>query len=162
MAARQEATPTRAADILGLVVFGALVAIAALIGGLAAAGSSAEYDALEQPVWAPPSWLFTPVWTILYIAIAVAAWLVWRRAGVSWPLLPWIIQLVLNAAWTPLFFGMGEYGWAAVEITVMWLAIGATVFAFWRVHRGAALLMIPYWVWVTYAGALNVAIWSLN
>lgn len=163
MSARRGAPAAdRTRDLLGLLVFGAAVALAALVGGLAAAGSSAEYASLDQPAWAPPSWLFTPVWSVLYVTIAIAGWLVWRRVGSSRPLLPYAIQLVLNAAWTPLFFAAGAYGWAAIEITVLWFAIGATVLAFWRVHRAAAALLLPYWAWVTFAGALNVAIWWLN
>lgn len=156
------AVADRTRDLLGLAVFAAAVVLAAVVGGIAAAGSSAEYAELEQPAWAPPDGVFTPVWTVLYVTIALAGWLVWRRAGISRPLAPYAAQLVLNAAWTPLFFGVGAYGWAAIEIVVLWLAIGATVLAFWRVHRPAALLLLPYWAWVTFAAALNIAIWWLN
>ena len=106
--------------------------------------------------------MFGPVWTVLYIAIAVAGWLVWRRVGWGPALAVYAVQLALNAAWTPLFFGAGAYGLALVEILVMWLAIGATVVLFWRVSRPAALLLVPYWAWVTFATALNFAIWRLN
>jgi translocator protein len=159
---QQAPAADRTKDLVGLLGFGAAVALAAVVGGLAAAGSSAEYAALDQPAWSPPSWLFTPVWTVLYVTIAVSGWLVWRRVGFSRPLLPYAIQLVLNAAWTPLFFGAGAYGWAAIEIIVLWFAIGVTVLVFWRVHRVAALLLLPYWAWVTFAAALNIAIWWLN
>lgn len=163
MSARQEhASGNRVRDLLGLAGFGIAVLIAAVLGGLAAAGASADYAALEQPAWAPPDWVFTPVWTVLYVAIAVAGWLVWRQEGFARPLVPYAIQLVLNAAWTPLFFAANSYGWAAIEIVALWIAIGVTVVAFWRVHRAASLLLIPYWAWVTFAGALNVAIWWLN
>jgi|SRR5690606_6419969 len=164
MAIRPESPPERdrRTDLLGLLGFGLAVAVAALLGGLAASGSSAEYAALEEPFWAPPDWLFSPVWTALYVTIAVSGWLVWRRIGLGRPLIPFAIQLVLNAAWTPLFFGLGEYGLAAIEIIVLWFAIGATVWAFWRVHRAAAMLLLPYWAWVTFATALNVSIWWLN
>lgn len=154
--------PGRLPDLVGLLVFGAIVAVVAVVGGFAAAGSGQEYAALEQPAWAPPSWLFSPVWTVLYVTVAVAGWLVWRRTGVSAPLVPYAVQLVLNAAWTPLFFGAGAYGAAAGEIVLLWVAIGVTVLAFGRVHTGAAWLLVPYWAWTTYAAALNVAIWSLN
>jgi translocator protein len=164
MSAQQSAStsPDRVNDLLGLVAFGLAVAAAAVVGGLAVAGSTAQYAALDQPAWAPPDWLFSPVWTALYVMIAVSGWLVWRRIGIGWPLIPFAVQLVLNAAWTPLFFGLGEYGLAAVEIIVLWVAIGVTVYAFWRVHRIAALLLLPYWAWVSFATALNIAIWWMN
>jgi benzodiazapine receptor len=147
---------------LALALFGLASFGAAAIGGLSVAGAREQYQQLERPVWAPPSWLFGPVWTVLYIAIAVAGWLVWRRVGWGPALAVYAVQLALNAAWTPLFFGAGAYGLALVEILVMWLAIGATVVLFWRVSRPAALLLVPYWAWVTFATALNFAIWRLN
>ncbi len=145
-----------------LAAFGLAAFVAAAIGGLGVAGTSGEYNGLEQPAWAPPSWLFGPVWTVLYVMIAVAGWLAWQRAGFTRPLWFYAAQLVLNAIWTPLFFGAGQYGLAFADIAVLWVLIGATVLTFWRVHRGAALLLLPYWAWVTYASALNLAIWQLN
>lgn len=153
---------SRWSDLAGLAVFGACVAAAALVGVLAVSGTRAEYESLQQPAWAPPSWLFGPVWTALYAMIAVAGWLVWRRTGFTAATGLYAAQLVANAVWTPLFFGAGAYGWALVDIVVLWLLIAATVALFWRVHRVAAALLIPYLVWVTYAAALNGAIWSLN
>lgn len=147
---------------LALLGFGLAVFVAAAIGGLGVAGTSAEYQNLEQPSWAPPSWLFGPVWTVLYVMIALAGWLAWRRAGFTLPLWLWSAQLLLNAIWTPLFFGAGQYGLAFADIAVLWLLIGATVLVFWRVRRSAALLMLPYWAWVSFASALNLAIWQLN
>ncbi|MDT0529929.1 TspO/MBR family protein [Micromonospora sp. DSM 115977] len=145
-----------------LLGFGAAVFVAAAIGGLGVQGTSAEYASLEQPAWAPPSWLFGPVWSLLYAMIAVAGWLVWRRVGFGPALWAWVAQLVLNALWTPLFFGAGRYGLAFAEILLMWVAIGVTVALFRRVSRPATLLMLPYWAWVTFAAALNFAIWRLN
>ncbi|WP_341717311.1 TspO/MBR family protein [Micromonospora sp. FIMYZ51] len=145
-----------------LAGFAAAVLVAALVGNLAASNSSAEYARIELPAWAPPSWLFGPVWTILYVAIAVAGWLAWRRVGFGPALVAWVVQLVLNAAWTPLFFAANRYGLAFAEIVLLWLAIGATVLLFWRASRPAALLMLPYWAWVTFAAALNFAVWQLN
>jgi tryptophan-rich sensory protein len=146
--------------VLGL--FGVASFVAAAVGALGVAGTREEYQRLEQPGWAPPSWLFGPVWTVLYILIAVAGWLVWRRVGWGPALTAFAIQLALNAAWTPLFFGAGAYGLALAEIIVMWLAIGATILLFWRASRPAAVLLVPYWAWVTFATALNFAIWRLN
>jgi tryptophan-rich sensory protein len=146
----------------GLLPFAAAVAAAALIGGLGVAGTAAEYQNLEQPSWAPPSWLFGPVWTVLYAMIAVAGWLVWRRTGWNRALTVYAVQLVLNALWTPIFFGFGRYGLALVDIVAMWLLIGATIFLFRPISRTAAWLLVPYWAWVTFATALNAAIWSAN
>ncbi len=155
-------TRRRGGDLRGLLAFGAAVAVVALIGSLAAGASAAEYATLRRPSWAPPSWLFAPVWTALYVTIAVAGWLVWRRAGVVRAHAPYVVQLLLNAAWTPIFFGAGAYGLAALEIVVLWCVVAVTVVAFWRRDRLAGGLLLPYWAWVTYATALNVAVWSLN
>jgi len=157
------AHPTRTPSTwLGLAGFGAAVAAAALIGGLGVAGTSAEYQSLNQPSWAPPSWLFGPVWTVLYALMAVAGWLVWRRVGWTAALTVYAAQLVLNAAWTPVFFGAGRYGLALVDIVLLWFLIGATVWLFRPVSRVAAALLLPYWAWVTFATALNAWIWSHN
>ena len=146
----------------GLAGFGLAVAVAALVGALAVTGTTSEYASLDRPSWAPPSWLFGPVWTVLYGMIAVAGWLVWRRVGVDRVLAPYLVQLVLNAAWTPIFFGAGRYGWALVDIVALWVTIGVTAIGFRRVHKAAAWLLVPYWIWVTYATALNAAIWLMN
>jgi benzodiazapine receptor len=145
-----------------LAGFALAVFVAAAIGGLGVAGTSQEYASLRQPGWAPPSWLFGPVWTVLYAMIAVAGWLVWRRAGFGPALWLWTAQLVLNAIWTPLFFGAGQYGLAFADIAVLWLLIGATIVAFRPIRPVAALLLVPYGLWVTYASALNLAIWLMN
>ncbi|MET7751213.1 TspO/MBR family protein [Micromonospora sp. NPDC005367] len=145
-----------------LLGFGAAVALAATVGVFGVRGTSAEYAALDRPSWAPPGWLFGPVWTLLYVLIALAGWLAWGRVGFGAAFWAWAVQLVLNAAWTPLFFAARRYGSAFAEIVVMWLAIALTVLLFARVSRPAALLMLPYWAWVTFAAALNFAIWQLN
>ncbi|MEU5548949.1 MULTISPECIES: TspO/MBR family protein [unclassified Micromonospora] len=145
-----------------LAGFAAAVIAAAVIGNLAAVGAADEYRSVEQPSWAPPSWLFGPVWTLLYVTIALAGWLVWRRVGFGPAVLAWVVQLALNAAWTPLFFGAGRYGLAFAEIVLLWLAIGVTVLLFRRVSTAAAVLLLPYWAWVTFAAALNYSIWQLN
>jgi tryptophan-rich sensory protein len=147
---------------LGLAGFGLAVLCTAVVGGLAASGSKAEYAALDRPGWAPPSWLFGPVWTTLYVLIAVAGWLAWKRTGWTPALTVYAAQLVLNAAWTPLFFAAGQYGLALTEIVVLWALIAATVVLFWRVSRLAAALLVPYLAWVSFATALNAAIWWAN
>ncbi len=151
--------------VAGLAVFGVAAAAAAVTGSLAAISAADRYGALAQPAWAPPAWLFGPVWTVLYVSIAVAGWLVWRKAGwtgARTALTVFAVQLVLNALWTPLFFGAGLFGVAFGEIVLLWLAIVATVVLFARHSRPAALLLVPYLAWVTFASALNLAIWVLN
>ncbi len=157
-------TTTRSpgAQALGLAGFAAAVTLAAVIGALGVPGTESEYANLDQPSWAPPSEVFGPVWTVLYATIAISGWLVWRSAGWSWPLGVYTAQLVLNAAWTPLFFGAGRFDLAMVDITLLWILIGLTIFGFWRLVRSAALLLVPYWMWVTFAAALNWSIWRLN
>ncbi|GIJ24352.1 TspO/MBR family protein [Micromonospora lutea] len=145
-----------------LAGFALAVLAVAVFGNLAGAGASDQYATIDRPAWSPPSWLFGPVWTVLYVMIAVAAWLVWRRVGFGAALGAWAVQLVLNAAWTPLFFAGDRYGLAFIEIILLWLAIGATVLLFARASRLAAALLLPYWAWVTFAAALNYSIWQLN
>ncbi|MDA0632180.1 tryptophan-rich sensory protein [Nonomuraea sp. MCN248] len=147
---------------VALPVFLVVVALVAVLGSLSASDSAAEYLSLRRPAWAPPQWLFGPAWTVLYILIAVAGWLTWTARGWSPAMTLYAIQLVLNAAWTPLFFAAGWYGVAFAEICLLWVTIAATIAAMWRIRRPAALLMAPYLLWVTYAGALNFAIWQLN
>lgn len=144
-----------------LLVFVALVVAAAAFGGVFQPG--AWYAGLRKPPLTPPNWVFGPAWTILYLAIAVAGWLVWlarRRVGV--PLLLWGAQLTLNAMWSYLFFGMQRPGLALVEIAVLLVLILATTDAFFRVRRLAGLLFVPYALWVCFAAYLNAGLWLLN
>lgn len=123
------------------------------------------YAQLNKPTWNPPGWVFGPVWTLLYSMMAVAAWLVWKQGGFTSqrrPLGIFLGQLALNAAWSPLFFGLHEPGIAFVEIVLLWLAIVATMAAFHRVNRTAAGLLLPYLAWVTFAAFLNFTLWRLN
>lgn len=149
-------------SLLVLLGYAAAVTLAAGIGGVAASRSRETYQQLEQPPFAPPGWLFGPVWTVLYACIAVAGWLVWRRVGFDRSMAPYAVQLVLNAAWTPLFFAAGWYAAALVEIVVLLVAIGVTVAMFARRSRPAALLLLPYAAWVAFATCLNAGIWWLN
>ncbi|MFT9792460.1 TspO/MBR family protein [Mycobacteroides abscessus subsp. abscessus] len=137
---------------------------AAGVGGLASANAAAQYGVLAQPSWAPPAWVFGPVWTVLYVLMGVAAWLVWRtRPPVpASALTAYGIQLVLNALWTPLFFGLGWRGAALAEIAVLWIALLVTIALFWVRSRAAAVLLLPYLVWTTFAACLNFAVWQLN
>jgi benzodiazapine receptor len=123
------------------------------------------YSRLAKPSWTPPNWLFGPVWSVLYVAMAVAAWLVWRRLGIrgaAVPLAVFAVQLVLNAVWSWLFFGLHRPGLAFAELVLLWLAILLTLVVFWRRSTLAGALMLPYLAWVTYAASLNLGLWLLN
>jgi translocator protein len=123
------------------------------------------YAALRKPSWNPPAWIFGPVWSALYAMMGVAAWLVWKQGGFTTqrrPLSLFFLQLALNAAWTPLFFGLHWLGAALGEITCLWLAIAATLAAFRRVSRPASWLLAPYLAWVSFAALLNFTLWRLN
>lgn len=123
------------------------------------------YAALRKPAWNPPGWVFGPVWTLLYSMMAVAAWLVWRRGGWRMQRLPltwFLVQLALNAAWTPIFFGLHRPGLAFADIVLLWLAIVGTIISFKRVQRGAAWLLAPYLAWVSFAAFLNFTLWRMN
>jgi translocator protein len=123
------------------------------------------YAGLAKPGFTPPGWVIGLVWLILYTTMAVAAWRVWRPggfAGARAALTLFLIQLVLNAAWTYVFFGLHSPGLALVEIMLLWAAILLTLLAFRKKDRAAAGLMLPYWLWVSFAAWLNFSIWRLN
>lgn len=122
----------------------------------------AWYIGLNKPVWNPPSWLFGPAWTLLYTLMAVAAWLVWKRVGFSRSLGLYFVQLAFNAAWTPIFFGAHQLGWALIEILIMWIMILLTLLSFSRVNPTAGWLFAPYLAWVSFASFLNFTLWRLN
>jgi translocator protein len=146
-----------------LVIFLVVAFAAAAIGAAFPPGD--WYAGLVKPSWNPPSWLFAPVWTALYVMMAVTAWLVWRQGSapaVRAALFAWVVQLALNAAWSWLFFGLHRPGLAFAELVVLWLAILVTVVLAWRVAPTAGALLLPYLAWVTFAGMLNVTLWRLN
>jgi tryptophan-rich sensory protein len=152
-------------QILGLVFWLALVFAAAAIGAVASVDAGAFYAQLVRPDWAPPSWVFGPAWTVLYLLMGIAAWLVWRVDGyraVRGALVLFLVQLALNALWSWLFFGWHRGAWAFVDILILWALIVATLIAFWRVRRLAGVLLLPYLLWVSFASLLNYAIWQLN
>lgn len=123
------------------------------------------YADLHKPLWNPPAWVFAPAWTLLYVMMAVAAWLVWRECGWKahrWALGLFVLQWLLNALWTPLFFGMHRPGLAFAEIIVLWCVLAATLVSFWRVRRAAGVLLMPYLAWVSFAATLNLTIWRMN
>lgn len=165
MPASEPATspPSLVRRVLALIGWLLLCFAAAAFGGLFMPGD--WYAGLKKPSWNPPGWVFGPVWTTLYVMMAVAAWLVWKHGGFAVqrrPLMLFLVQLVLNAAWTPLFFGMHQPGLAFAEIVLLWLAIVATFAAFRSVTRTAAWLLAPYLAWVGFAAALNFTLWRLN
>jgi tryptophan-rich sensory protein len=151
---------------VGLGVSLAICFGAAGLGSLLTKPSiSGWYSVLRKPSWTPPNWLFGPVWSALYLGMAIAAWLVWRRAGVSAAKLAltlFALQLVLNVGWSAIFFTLHIPGFAFAEIVLLWLLILATAASFWPVSRAAGWLMVPYLSWVGFAAALNCAIWRLN
>ncbi len=152
----------RPASSLGtLLLFFAAVAAVAALGAQFTPG--AWYSALDKPSWTPPSAIFAPVWTLLYAAMAVAGWRIWRvesaRRQAAMALF-WS-QLLLNGLWSWLFFGLHAIGWALLDLAVLWLVVGATTWLFFRLDRWAGMLFIPYFLWSGYALALNAAIWWL-
>jgi tryptophan-rich sensory protein len=150
-------------EIIGALFWLALTFGAAFIGSRFL--PDAWYAGLKKPPWNPPNWLFAPVWTLLYMMMAGAAWLVWKQHGVQGAALPltlFILQLALNCAWTWLFFGRHRPGSALVDIGVLWLVLLATVVTFWGLQPLAGQLLIPYLLWVTFATVLNFAVYRLN
>ncbi|GAA1502865.1 TspO/MBR family protein [Nocardioides humi] len=156
------ASPSPAREWLALLPFAAAVAVVAVLGGLAASSSGETYRSLDLPVFAPPAWVFGPVWTVLYVLIAVAGWLAWRAGAGALGVGAWVVQLLLNLAWTPLFFAADRYGWALVDIVALLAAIVVVIVLFARVARAAAWLLAPYLLWVGFATALNAGILALN
>jgi tryptophan-rich sensory protein len=151
---------------IGLIVLIILCFGIAALGGLTTTPSIPNwYAGLAKPTWTPPGWIFGPVWSILYLSMAVAAWLVWRKSGLQGAAMPmafFAIQLFFNAAWSWLFFGLHNCGAAFIDILLLWTAIAATTVAFWRRSLLAGLLFVPYLGWVSFAAVLNFAIWRLN
>lgn len=154
-----------ARPILALAGFIALTLAVSAIGARATLPEiPGWYAQLAKPSFTPPNWVFGPVWTTLYILMAIAAWLVWRTQAPARTraLTIWGAQLVLNLAWSLLFFGAHRIGLALADVVLLMLAIAATILAFWPLSRVAALLLVPYLAWVGYASALTFAIWRLN
>ena len=169
---RSTGTTGRATSVLVLIAFIAISFAVAALGSVATAGNvDGWYADAAKASWNPPNGIFGPVWTILYTAISVAAWLVWRerhRVNVRPALTLYVVQLVLNALWTPVFFGLYPY----IGTPALWIALGIivaldvavllTMLRFWRVSRVAAWILVPYWAWVLFATTLNAALAALN
>lgn len=122
----------------------------------------AWYAGLEKPPFNPPDWVFAPVWTLLYLAVAVAGWRIWRMRGTGGAMTAWWLQLGLNFLWTPVFFGLHEIGWALAIILALLATIAVFVRLAWDRDRPAALLFLPYGAWVAFATLLTASIWWLN
>ena len=161
-AAASRSTLNQAAGLVGWLV---LTFLAAAVGAAASAHAGAFYGQLARPSWAPPGWLFGPVWSALYLLMAAAAWLVWRRSarhGAALALGLFVVQLGANALWTWLFFVWNQGAWAFIEVLLLWALIALTAVAFRRHSTLAAALLLPYLAWVTFAAALTWATWRMN
>jgi tryptophan-rich sensory protein len=156
------AVPQQVAGLAGWI---AVTAVAATFGTIASLDAAAFYAQLARPSWAPPAGWFGPVWTTLFVLMAVAAWRVWRRDGFAaarGALTLYAIQLCLNALWSWLFFGWHRGAGAMIDIVALWLLIVATMRAFAAHDRVAPWLLAPYLAWVSFAAALNFAVWRMN
>ena len=152
-------------QIAGLVAWLVVAFVAAGVGSAASLQAAPFYADLVRPDWAPPSAVFGPVWTILYALMGVAAWLVWRVGGfraARAALTLFLVQLAVNALWSWLFFGWRQGALAFADIVLLWGLIVATLVAFWRIQPLAGALLVPYLLWVSFAAALNHAVWQLN
>lgn len=152
-------------QILGLAGWLCICFAAAALGAVASAQAGTFYQSLVRPDWAPPGWLFGPVWTVLYVLMALSAWLIWRESGFrksGATLYLFLFQLSVNALWTWLFFVWHQGGLAFAEILLLWFLILVTARLFWRRSRGAGVLLLPYLAWVSFASVLTWALWRGN
>lgn len=152
-------------QLFGLIVWLALAFAAAAVGAFASVNASSFYFQLNQPEWAPPAFVFGPVWTVLYAMMGISAWLVWRSGGFKEhgvALTLFLVQLVVNGTWSWLFFGFRLGALAFVDILLLWFLIAGVLYLFWRASLVAGVLLIPYLFWVTFAAYLNFTIWQLN
>lgn len=157
--------PTIGAQASAFIVALGVTYSAAALGALASVQARSFYAELIRPEWAPPGWLFGPVWSALYTLMAISVWLVWRSAGWRAARLAvglFVVQLLANALWSWLFFAWRLGAAAFIDVLLLWGLILATAVAFWRVNRLAAALLAPYLAWVTFASALTWAIWRAN
>ena len=159
------ASQSKQRQILGLIGWLVVSFAASAVGAVASIQAKSFYSQLAQPAWAPPPWLFGPVWTVLYALMAIAAWLVWRSGGFRTNRIAlsfFLVQLALNALWSWIFFAWHRGALAFADIVLLWVLIVATLVFFWRVRPLAGALLIPYLLWVSFASVLNYALWQLN
>lgn len=160
---RLEPRMHRARDLLGLAAWLGVVFLAGALGAFASLDAATFYAQLARPTWAPPAWLFGPVWTALYLAMGVAAWLVWRNGAAARGALAWFLaQLAANALWSWLFFAWHRGALALFDVLLLVALIAVTLRAFWRHSRLAGALLLPYLAWVSFASALTWAVWRAN
>ena len=158
-------TQTKGRQFIGLIAWLAVSFIAAAIGAAASVRAGAFYAQLVRPDWAPPPEVFGPVWTVLYALMGISAWMIWRVGGfraARTALTLFLVQLAVNALWSWLFFGWHLGALAFADIVVLWALVLATLIVFWRLNRWAAALLVPYLLWISFAAALNLAVWQLN
>jgi translocator protein len=157
---------SRSQQTIALIGFFILCFATSALGALASINAKSFYGALVQPSWAPPGWLFGPVWTVLFALMALAAWLVWRSQppsrAKSIALTVFVAQLVANALWSWLFFSWKLGGAAFADIVVLWALIALTIVLFWRFSKLAAAFLVPYLAWVSFAALLNWTLWRTN
>lgn len=149
---------------MSLVAFISICLLAGYIGSqFTFVSVKTWYHTIKKPSWNPPNWIFAPVWTLLYVMMAVAAWRVWENADEPLgPMLLFALQLGLNMIWSAIFFGMRNIRWAFLEITLLWAAVVTTAVVFYRIDTWAGLLFVPYVLWVIFAAFLNLTILTLN
>lgn len=152
--------------VIGLAVSIGICFLAGALGGVATSSSVANwYTQINKPPWNPPGWIFGPVWTALYLMMGISSWLVWKNSSfqeVKFALVWFAFHLLLNVLWSIVFFGLRQPGWAFVEIIALWISIGVSITLFYRYSKPAAGLLVPYWLWVSFAAFLNYTIWSMN
>jgi tryptophan-rich sensory protein len=156
---------TKQKQIAGLLSWMLICFTASAIGAVASIQARSFYGLLIQPAWSPPAWVFGPVWTTLYTLMAIAAWQVWRHGGFrsnKKPLTLFLVQLAFNALWSWVFFAWHLGGAALLNVVILWVLIAASIISFWRTSPLAGALLIPYFLWVSFAAALNYSLWQLN
>ncbi|MED5620280.1 TspO/MBR family protein [Ideonella sp. BN130291] len=155
--------PSRLHQALGLLAWLAVAFATGAVGAVASIEAASFYAQLNRPAWAPPASVFGPVWSTLFTLMGVAAWLVWRQTGVTHRALGlFLAQLAANALWSWLFFAWHQGALAFADVLLLLVLIAATLLSFWRIHRLAALLLLPYFLWVSFASALTWAVWRGN
>jgi benzodiazapine receptor len=157
----------KAADIVKLVVSIVACQCAGLVGSVFTVSAIPTwYATLQKPPFTPPNWLFGPAWITLYLLMGIAAFIVWRRGldkeGITKALVTFLVQLVLNALWSVIFFGFRSPFWGVVVIVALWIAILFTILKFFKISTAAGALLLPYILWVSFAAILNISIWLLN
>jgi benzodiazapine receptor len=148
--------------ILALVL---TLGVGAVAGYITMSEVTSWYPTIQKPSWTPPNWLFAPVWTVLYVLMAIAFWMVWKKPVTerrNAAVFIYLLQLTFNFLWSIIFFWLHQLGWASVEIVMLWILIVATFFTFRKISRTASWLLLPYLAWVSFATALTISIWRMN